>query len=95
MKISRQQKVLLYVIDSLQNMIDKGFFPQEIFTENGQVLKYSIGRKGKKILKKLNPEPTPDEIINTIIGMGDEGLIDKYNAKKYTKDFGDEFFIKN
>ena len=95
MKINRREKVLLYVIDGLQGMINKGFLPQEIFTEKGKVLRYSISAKGKKMLKKLKPEPTPDEIIGTIIGMGDEGLIDKYMAKKYTKDFGDEFFIKN
>ena len=95
MKTSRREKVLLYVIDGLQNMIDEGFFPQEIFTEKGKVLRYSISAKGKKMLKKLKPEPTPDEIIGTIIDMGDSGLIDKYMAKKCTKDFGDEFFIKN
>ena len=95
MKTSRREKVLLYVIDGLQNMIDEGFFPQEIFTEKGKVLRDSITGKCKKMLKKLKPEPTPDEIIGTIIDMGDSGLIDKYMAKKCTKDFGDEFFIKN
>ena len=95
MKIDRKGKVLLYVIDSFKSMINKGFSPQEIFTEKGKVLRYSISAKGKKMLKKLKPEPTPNEIIGTIIGMGDEGLIDKYMAKKCTKDFGDEFFIKN
>ena len=95
MKNNRREKVLLYVIDGLQGMIDKGFLPQKIFTEKGKVLRYSISAKGKKMLKKLKPEPTPDEIIGTIIDMSDSGLIDKYMAKKCTKDFGDEFFIKN
>ena len=95
MKIDRKAKVLLYVINNFQNMINKGFLPQEIFTENGQVLKYSMSRTAKKILKKLNPEPTPDEIVNTITDMGNEGLINKKIAYDVIKDIGDEFFIKN
>ena len=95
MKIDRKGKVLLYVIDSFKSMINKGFFPQEIFTEKGKALKCSITSKGKKILKKLKPEPRPDEIINTITDMGNEGLINKKIAYDVIKDIGDEFFIKN
>ncbi len=36
MKINRKGKVLLYIIDNFQSMINKGFFPQEIFTEKGK-----------------------------------------------------------
>ena len=95
MKIDRKGKVLLYVIDNFQSMINKGFLPQEIFTENGEVLKYAMTSKGKKILKKLKPAPTPDEIVNTIIDMGNEGLINKKIAYDVIKDIGDEIFIKN
>jgi DNA-binding PadR family transcriptional regulator len=95
MKINRKGKVLLYIIDNFQSMINKGFFPQEIFTEKGKVLKYTMTSKGKKILKKLKPEPTPDEIVNTIIDMGNEGLINKKIAYDVIKDIGDEIFIKN
>ena len=42
MKIDRKGKVLLYIIDNFQSMINKGFFPQEIFTEKGKVLKYAM-----------------------------------------------------
>jgi hypothetical protein len=95
MKINREEKVLLYIIDSFQSMINKGFFPQEIFTEKGEALKYVITSEGKKILKKLKPEPTPDEIVSTIIDMGNEGLINKKIAFDVTEGLADKFFLKN
>jgi len=95
MKINRQEKLVLFTMNTLQELINKGFLPQEILKENGEVVKCSIDKKGKKILKNLKPEPTQNEIIDTIMAMSDAGFVDKNLLFNCMKDIGDEFFIKN
>ena len=69
-KLTREEKIVLYVLSNLETLIDKGLVPKNIW-KDGIRLKITNNRTTRRALK--NFEPTDEEVL-----MGIESLADEY-----------------
>jgi len=69
-KPTRAEKVVLYVLNNINTLIDKGFLPKNVWKDDIKSLKVVDNRATRRALK--NFEPTDEEIQVTIASIMDE-----------------------
>ena len=78
-KLTRVEKVVLYVLNNINILVDKGFLPKNVWKDNIKSFKVADNRATRRALK--NFEPTNDEIQVAI-----EGIMDEYaDINKFPK----------
>jgi len=83
--LTRQEKIILYTLDVLQNLVQTGVLPKEIWTKNITI----NSRKTKRVLKKFNI--TESEIRFGCDALIVEGFINKKVLMNHFKTMPDSF----
>ena len=68
-KLTREEKIIMYVLNNVTKLIDKGFIPKNVW-KNNIALKPVNNRDVKRVLK--NFEPTEEEVMSVLETLADE-----------------------
>ena len=69
-KLTREEKVVLYVLRNINTLIDKGFLPKNVWKDDIKSFKVVDNRATRRALK--NFEPTDEETQVAIASIMDE-----------------------
>ena len=83
--LTRQEKIILYTLNVLQSLVERGILPKEMWTKNITI----NSRKTKRILKKFSI--TSPEIILGLEMLDVGGLLNKKVLRNHLKTMPDSF----